>query len=428
MRLELHKIRVSDVQWGDRTCVRDGTLYVNREEALDAVRVEERLKSFTLELVRPGDSVRIIPVKDVLEPRCKLDGGEGFFPGFLADVDTVGQGKTLALSGAAVVTCAPVVGFQEGFIDMRGPGAAYTPFSETQNVVLLAEPVEDLEKHQYEAALRMTGFRLSLYLAEKCRESVPDEVEVFELPALTDARDQGADLPGFVYIYMLQSQGLLHDTYVYGVDAKKILPTLIHPNEVMDGAILSGNCVSACDKNTTFHHLNNPVIQELYRRHGKDLRFLGVIITNENVILIDKKRSSNYTAKLAALVGADAAIVTEEGYGNPDTDLVMNCKKLEGQGIRTVLITDEAAGPDGASQGLADAVSEADAVVSAGNVNAIVEVPPMDCVLGWPEAIATLSGGFDGSLGEDGSIRAEIQAIIGSTNELGFSRIGSRWV
>jgi glycine reductase len=106
----------------------------------------------------------------------------------------------------------------------------------------------------------------------------------------------------------------------------------------------------------------------------------------------------------------------------------MNCKKLEGQGIRTVLITDEAAGPDGASQGLADAVSEADAVVSAGNVNAIVEVPPMDCVLGWPEAIATLSGGFDGSLGEDGSIRAEIQAIIGSTNELGFSRIGSRWV
>ena len=37
---------------------------------------------------------------------------------------------------------------------------------------------------------------------------------------------------------MLQSQGLLHDTYVYGVDAKQIVPTLLYPTELMDGAIL----------------------------------------------------------------------------------------------------------------------------------------------------------------------------------------------
>ena len=66
---------------------------------------------------------------------------------------------------------------------------------------------------------------------------------------------------------MLQTQGLLHDTYVYGVDAKKILPTFMFPTEVMDGAIVSGNCVSACDKNTTYHHLNNPVIHDLYLHH-----------------------------------------------------------------------------------------------------------------------------------------------------------------
>lgn len=46
------------------------------------------------------------------------------------------------------------------------------------------------------------------------------------------------------------SQGLLHDTYVYG-DAKQIVPTPLYPTELMDGAILSGNCVSSCDKNTT---------------------------------------------------------------------------------------------------------------------------------------------------------------------------------
>lgn len=72
---------------------------------------------------------------------------------------------------------------------------------------------------------------------------------------------------------MLQSQGLLHDTYVYGVDAKKTLTTIITPTEVMDGAIVSGNCVSSCDKNPTYVHMNNPVVTDLFEQHGKTLNF-----------------------------------------------------------------------------------------------------------------------------------------------------------
>ena len=424
MKLELHRAAVRELRLGSKTKLEDGCLTVDATEALE-VLCGLPLSRARLEVVSPGESARIIPVKDVIEPRCKLSGGGEVFPGFIGDVETVGEGATLVLEGAAVVTCAPVVGFQEGFIDMCGPGAAYTPFSKTRNVVLVAEPEEGLEKHAYEGALRLAGLRLAHHLARACVGAPVDRVESYELPPLSESR---SGLPRFVYIYMLQSQGLLHDTYLYGVDVKRILPTLIHPNEVLDGAIASGNCVSACDKNTTYHHLNNPVIAELYSRHGVDLDFLGVIVTNENVVLADKKRSSSYTAKLAALIGAEVALVTEEGYGNPDTDLVMNCVKLEKRGIRTVLITDEAAGADGASQGLADAVAEATAVVSAGNVNAVVVVPPMDRVLGWPESIATLSGGNGSSLRPDGSIETEIQAIIGSTNELGFSAIGARWV
>ncbi len=50
---------------------------------------------------------------------------------------------------------------------------------------------------------------------------------------------------------MLISQGLLHDGYIYGVNSQNILPTLLHPNEELDGAVISGNCVAACDKITT---------------------------------------------------------------------------------------------------------------------------------------------------------------------------------
>lgn len=224
---------------------------------------------------------------------------------------------------------------------------------------------------------------------------------------------------------MLQSQGLLHDTWVYGVDAKQIIPTFIYPTEVMDGAIVSGNCVSACDKNSTFHHINNPIIEDLYERHGKDLNFCGVIITNENVTLADKERSSNFAANLAEQLGFDGVIISEEGFGNPDTDLIMNCVKIEDKGIKTVLVTDEYAGRDGASQGLADANPKADAVVTVGNANETIVIPPMDKVIGILETADTIAGGFEGSLRHDKSIEVELQAIIGSTNQLGFEKLAA---
>lgn len=425
MRLDLKKINITNVKWGEKTRVETGTLYVSKEEIIDLAAKDERLKSISVELARPGESVRIIPVKDAVEPRCKKEGPNDVFPGFIGDVDSVGEGETVTLSGAAVLTCGKIVGFQEGIVDMTGPGAEYTPFSKTQNVVLVFEPVDDLEKHEYEAACRMAGLRVAHYLAKCAVDVEPDEVETYELPALAEAMTAYPSLPKVAYLYMLQSQGLLHDTYVYGVDVKKILPTLIHPNEVFDGAIVSGNCVSACDKNSTFAHQNNPVIRGMYARHGKDFNFVGCIITNENTTLADKKRSSSYAVKLAKMLGVQGLVISEEGFGNPDTDLIMNCRKAEQAGIRTVLLTDEYAGRDGASQSLADACPEADAVVTAANANETVVLPKLDKIIGISETANVIAGGFDGSLREDGSIEVEIQAITGATSELGLSRISA---
>ena len=45
----------------------------------------------------------------------------------------------------------------------------------------------------------------------------------------------------------------------------------------MDGAIVSGNCVCLhVIKNTTYHQMNNPVIHDLFKEHGKTLNFVGV--------------------------------------------------------------------------------------------------------------------------------------------------------
>jgi glycine reductase len=427
MRLELGSIHVQDVKFGSKTELKDGIVYINKAELIDFIN-DDRLAAIEVDIVRPGDRVRICPVKDVLEPRVKVSGSGTVFPGFFDDAKPVGEGRTHALKGMTVLTVGKIVGFQEGIIDMSGPGADYTPFSQAINVVLLCDRHTDLSQYESEDAIRQAGLRAARYIAEVAKNAEPDEIKVYETKPLAEQIQQFPDLPRVAYVYMLQTQGLLHDTYLYGVDAKRILPTFIYPTEVMDGAICSGNCVSACDKNTTFHHLNSPVIFDLYEHHGQDLNFVGVVVTNENVTLLDKERSSNFTSKLIEWLNVDGVIISEEGFGNPDADLIMNCRKIEALGIKTVLITDEYAGRDGSSQSLADGHELANALVSGGNANALVTLPPLDRVIGYVDAVNTIAGGFADALASDGSITVEIQAITGATNELGFNKMGGKGI
>lgn len=388
---------------------------------------DDRIKSVNVDIARPGESVRIAPVKDVIEPRVKVFGEGSIFPGILNKVKTVGSGRTNALKGACVVTGGNIVAFQEGIIDMSGPIAQYTPFSMTNNLCIMMEPKDNLEAHSYEQAARMAGLRVATYLGEVGRDVEPDEVIVYETKPIREQIKEYPNLPTVAYVHMLQSQGLLHDTYYYGVDAKQIVPTLMYPTEIMDGAIISGNCVAPCDKVTTYHHLNNPVIEDLYKRHGKDLNFVGVILTNENVFLMDKERSSDMVAKLVEYLGIDGVIITEEGYGNPDTDLMMNCKKCTDVGSDVVLITDEFPGRDGKSQSVADATKEADAVVSCGQGNLVVHFPAMDKIIGTLEYVEMMIGGYKGCLNEDGSMDAELQIIIASTIANGYNHLTAKW-
>ena len=426
MKLELGKIKIDDIQFAEKTYVKDHVLYVNKEEVEELVLEDDKLIGCSLDIARPGDSTRITPVKDVIEPRVKVSGGE-IFPGVVGKVTpSVGEGRTHALDGCCVVTVGRIVGFQEGIIDMTGPGADYTPFSKLNNLVVVCEPIDGIKQHEYEAAVRFAGFRVAVYLGELARELTPDETKVYETYGIKEGMEKLPGLPRVAYVQMLQSQGLLHDTYVYGVDAKKTLSTIINPTEVMDGAIVSGNCVSACDKNPTYVHENNPVVHDLFEEHGKTINFVCQILTNENVYLADKQRSSDWTAKLCRLLDLDAVIVSQEGFGNPDTDLIMNCKKIEAEGVKTVIITDEYAGRDGKSQSLADADPAADAVVTGGNANQVIVLPKMDKVIGTLDYVNTIAGGNEHSLREDGTIEVEIQAITGATNETGFNLLSAR--
>ena len=99
MKLELHRVFVKKLKFGDKTGYADGTLTVNKKELLDLIAEDPLLgKNLDVDLAMPGEKTRIIPVKDVLEPRWKIEGKRQVFPSILSDVETVGEGKTLLRS------------------------------------------------------------------------------------------------------------------------------------------------------------------------------------------------------------------------------------------------------------------------------------------------------------------------------------------
>ena len=132
------------------------------------------------------------------------------------------------------------------------------------------------------------------------------------------------------------------------------------------------------------------------------------------------------TAKLAEFLGLDGVLITEEGYGNPDTDLMMNCKKVTKRGVKVVIITDEFPGVDGKSYSLADIAEEADTMISCGNGNVVLHFPPMDRIIGMTDFIEMQIGGWIGCKHEDGSFDAEIQIIIASTIANGYNKLCAR--
>jgi glycine reductase len=153
-------------------------------------------------------------------------------------------------------------------------------------------------------------------------------------------------------------------------------------------------------------------------------------MSNLNVALEQKERAAICVAQIASSLGADGAIVAEEGYGNPDADFVACIVALEDAGIKTVGITNECTGRDGCSQPLVALDEKLTATVSTGNVSELIELGPMPVVYGELQALARdgLSGGWmdDEILGPsvrpDGSIIMENNSMFCGDQVLGWAR------
>jgi glycine reductase len=434
MKLEIGNFYVKDIMFGKRTSYDNGILTINKEEALKVVKEDEHITEADIVIVKPGDKVRLVPVKEAIEPRVKLNGNP-LFPGVTGKLVKAGEGRTHALKDCSVLVVGRHWGgFQDGLIDMSGEGAKYTYFSQLKNIVLVADTDEEFEKKEQQKknrALRWAGMRLAEYIGSCVKDLEPEETETYELEPITKSVKKAGDLPGIVLVMQLQSQmeELGYNDLVYGWDSNRMIPTFMHPNEILDGAVISGSFMPSSSKWSTYDFQNYPLIKRLYLEHGKTLNFLGVIVSNLNVALEQKERSALFVAQLAKSLGAEGAIVAEEGYGNPDADFIATVVALEDVGVKTVGVTNECTGRDGKSQPLVTLDEKADAIVSCGNVSELIELPAMETVIGELESLARdgLSGGWanDEILGpsvrKDGSIIMENNAMFCGDQVAGWS-------
>lgn len=412
MRLELELTNIHGGNWGAETTVRDGVLIVNRAELEKLIAQDRHFGGVSIDLAVPGDSCRIVRVWDVLEPRAKVSGGPDF-PGVLSTFATqgAGAGVTRALRGAGIVITDQTIPDTGNIIEMSGPAAAFTDYAKLVNVVLTAFPAEGVTPTDYRSALRLASAKMAVYLAKAATGQPADDVEVYDLPALAKAQEGLAHLPRVCYIYQIHSHqypAAHNEPVIYGENSRQLLPTILHPNEILDGALVRSFWVRNIE---TIAIQNHPVVKELYNRHGKDLCFVGVIVLVAGNQSEERDRNAVMAANLAKhVLGADGAVLTKAHGGAPHVHLAVTGDRCEELGIKTVWMVEEQSGGGSAEGSLIFSSPNADALVNVGGSAEMLRLPTVERVLGGTLA---LGGALDWRVGQ----------ITGSVIDLGASRL-----
>lgn len=368
---------------------------------------EPALAEATVEVVRPGDPVRIANVCDAVIPDVKVARPDATFPGVLGPRVPAGRGITHRLTGVAVLAICDwrglgVPGAEElpdAFVDMAGPGADRSPWGATANIVVRGVPTAGVDPREADTALRRAALRVARDLAATTIGEEPSET--LRIAPLGLAQ---TELPSVVAVVQLAAEGPLVDTFWYGEPVDRMLPLIVEPAEVLDGALTNGAYDWASVRNPTATYQRCALIRELVARHGTTLRFGGVVLSQGYLDGADQKRAAaDRTAALVRDLGADVAICTTFSSGNSHTDTMLTVRALERDGIAACALVGETNG------GLTDHVPEADCLVSTGNEDELVDAWIPERTVGSEDAARS---------GEP----VPTWAYLGATNQLGDAR------
>jgi glycine reductase len=396
MPLELAEFPVSQLRLAQSFRYEAGVLILDPRELADLVRQDERIEDISFAVVHPGDRVRVTGIRDIVEPRVKVAGQGQVFPGTLTPVEPAGGGRTHRLSGMAVISTAIFEGSaraglavqRSAILDMWGPGAEASRFSKLAALVLIVKLKPGLSDWDAHCAIQTAELKIARRLAEVTVGLQPQRMEIFDNSSFT------AGLPRVVLIQgcLTNSQGAHSNMSYYGMLMRESLATVIHPNELLDGAIAVCATRAVGYFPLTWDWQNHPLSLGLQREHGKRLNFLGIILERIQFDTFHGKEViAQNTASLAQQLGADGALVAWTGSGNAFVDVMLTIQACEKRGIRTTLVSYEFGGKEGLDSPVLYYVPEAAAAVSTGSRDRWLELATPERVVGSYEQFAVLS-------------------------------------
>ena len=417
MRLTLAIHPVHAITMGDATRLEGTTLKVDRDGLRRLILEDARLRGVDIEIASSGEECRVGVVSDIVEPRAKEAGSGSDFPGVVGPMEVAGSGTTHVLRGAAVTVLDEGASLQGGkVLEMTGPAGERSPYSWFQHLVIVPHAVEGLERHSALNAQRLAGLKSAVYMAQAALEQAPAETEVLESGGPADTERQG--LPRFAYIGQIHSRqrvAEVDERIFYGDNTAGMVPTVLHPNEWLDGAIIAGYQGMGTE---TYHYQNHPVISELYRWHNEGkINLVGSIATMAASDNLQRERNSMMAAQQAKWnFAADGVVLTKYGGGAPHADMSLTALNCERLGIRTVVQVSDMSRDRRAESALLFNYQEVDAIIYVGGTDTGWEVPASSKVIA-----------ANGELAEALGAPMHIQSgnLCGVTSQQGASRLRS---
>lgn len=393
MRLTLAYHPVTALRFGVTTQLQGTTLEVCEAALREHLLADRRLARVDLALVHPGEACRFGVVFDIVEPRAKAPGAGPNFPGILDPIALVGQGLTHVLQGAVVTVldaAAPIAGGQ--VVEMSGDAGQACPYAALSHLVVVPHVVPGLERHRALHALRLASVKAAVYLGRAAVGHPPADSAVFDSPGPVDASRPG--LPRLAYIGQIHSRqrvAEVDEPILYGANTAGMAPVLLHPNEWLDGALVTSYFNRAVE---TYFYQNHPVIMELYRWHreGK-IALVGTIATMAGSDNDDRVRNAMLAAHQAKWsLAADGVVLTKYGGGAPHADMALTAKLCEELGVRTAVQVSDMSQDRRAESALLFNYAEVDAIVYVGGNDTRWTVPAVPRVIaGTPEAAEVLA-------------------------------------
>jgi len=420
MALTLAIHPVSTIRFGDETRLDETTLIVNTDELRKLVLDDPAVESADFEIVHPGESCRAGPIFDIVEPRAKEPGTSPDWPGILSAPQTAGLGTTHVLKGAAVtVLREQSPGDSRGatgyVLEMSGEAADGSHYATINHLIIICHTRLGLPESVQQRAYRFAQIKVAVRLAQAGFCVGPVETRIFD-NATTEAR-AGPRIAYVGQIFSRQRKPEADERILYGADTDGMLPTLLHPNEWLDGALVPSYHTSLGGAET-FYYQNHPVITELYRRHdAADINFVGTVATIASADNFDRERNTRFTANLVEwALKADAAVLTKFGGGVPHTDLSETARLLEGAGIKTAVQVTDLARDHRVESALLFNFPEVNAIVCVGGNSTQWRVPPVQRVIAANSGLAeVLAGPFE----------IDSLNVVGVANQQGASRLRS---